>query len=125
MQIEECRVVACGEDEVVIVGRDISDRKFAEIALRESESHKAALIRALPDLIMRIHKDGTYLEFHSTESFKVFGEAEDFVGNHLDKDLSPNVVEQRMKMINWALETGDIQIYEQEVLVDGKTKLKK
>jgi PAS domain S-box-containing protein len=122
LQIEECRVVACGEDEVVIVGRDISDRKFAEIALRESESHKAALIRALPDLIMRIHKDGTYLEFHSTESFKVFGEAEDFVGNHLDKDLSPNVVEQRMKMINWALETGDIQIYEQEVLVDGKNQ---
>jgi PAS domain S-box-containing protein len=122
IQIEECRVVACGENEVLIVGRDISDRKFAEIALRKSESHKAALIRALPDLIMRIHKDGTYLEFHSTESFKVFGDAEDFVGNNLDKDLSPNVVEQRMKMINAALETGDIQLYEQEVLVDGKNQ---
>ena len=122
LQIEECRVVACGEDEVLIVGRDISDRKFAEIALRKSESHKAALIRALPDLIMRIHKDGTYLEFHSTDNFKVFGEAEDFVGKHLDKNLSPNVVEQRIKMINESLETGDIQIYEQEVLVDGKTQ---
>jgi PAS domain S-box-containing protein len=122
LQIEECRVVACGEEEVLIVGRDISDRKFAEIALRESESHKAAIIRALPDLIMRIHKDGTYLEFHSTDSFKVFGEAEDFVGKHLDKNLSPNVVEQRMKMINASLETGDIQIYEQEVLVDGKNQ---
>ncbi|MEY3304495.1 MAG: hypothetical protein RLZZ139_2868 [Cyanobacteriota bacterium] len=122
LQIEECRVVACGEEEVLIVGRDISDRKFAEIALRESESHKAAIIRALPDLIMRIHKDGTYLEFHSTDSFKVFGEAEDFVGKHLDKNLSPNVVEQRMKMINESLETGDIQIYEQEVLVDGKNQ---
>ncbi|TYQ27406.1 PAS domain S-box protein [Pseudanabaena sp. UWO311] len=120
LQIEECRVVACGENEVLILGRDISDRKLAEIALRKSESHKAALIRALPDLIMRIHKDGTYLEFHSTESFKVFGDAEDFVGNNLDKDLSPNVVEQRMKMINAALETGDIQLYEQEILVDGK-----
>jgi PAS domain S-box-containing protein len=122
LQIEECRVVACGEEEVLIVGRDISDRKFAEIALRESESHKAAINRALPDLIMRIHKDGTYLEFHSTDSFKVFGEAEDFVGKHLDKNLSPNVVEQRMKMINESLETGDIQIYEQEVLVDGKNQ---
>ena len=122
LQIEECRVVACGEDEVLIVGRDISDRKFAEIALRKSESHKAALIRALPDLIMRIHKDGTYLEFHSTDNFKVFGEAEDFVGKHLDKNLSPNVVDQRIKMINESLETGDIQIYEQEVLVDGKTQ---
>jgi PAS domain S-box-containing protein len=123
LQIEECRVVACGEEEVLIVGRDISDRKFAEIALRESESHKAAIIRALPDLIMRIHKDGTYLEFHSTDSFKVFGEAEDFVGKHLDKKLSPNLVEQRMKMINESLETGDIQIYEQEVLVAHLTQI--
>ncbi|MEA5477197.1 PAS domain S-box protein [Pseudanabaena galeata UHCC 0370] len=122
LQIEECRVVACGENEVLILGRDISDRKLAEIALRESESHKAALIRALPDLIMRIHKDGTYLEFHSTNSFKVFGEAKDFVGTHLDKDLSPNLVEQRMKMIEEALETGDIQLYEQEILVDGKVQ---
>ncbi|MBD2151624.1 PAS domain S-box protein [Pseudanabaena sp. FACHB-1277] len=120
LQIEECRVVACGDDEVLIVGRDISDRKFAEIALRESESHKAALIRALPDLIMRVHRNGTYLEFHSTDSFKVFGEAEDFVGTHLDKFFPLNLVEQRMKMINEALETGDIQIYEQEVLVAGK-----
>jgi PAS domain S-box-containing protein len=120
LQIEECRVVACGEEEVLIVGRDISDRKRSEKALRESESHKAAIIRALPDLIMRIHKNGTYLEFHSTESFNVFGKAEDFVGKHLDKDLSPNIVAQRMKMINAALETGDIQIYEQEILVAGK-----
>lgn len=120
LQIEECRVVACGDDEVLIVGRDISDRKLAEIALRESESHKAAIIRALPDLIMRIHKDGTYLEFHSTDSFNVFGKAEDFVGKNLDKDLSPNLVAQRMKMINAALATGDIQIYEQEILVAGK-----
>ena len=123
LQIEECRVVACGEDEVLIVGRDISDRKRSEKALRESESHKAAIIRALPDLIMRIHKDGTYLEFHSTESFNVFGKAEDFVGKHLDKDLSPNIVAQRMKMINAALETGDMQIYEQEILVAGKIQI--
>ncbi|WP_434685495.1 PAS domain S-box protein [Pseudanabaena minima] len=120
LQIEECRVVACGEDEVLIVGRDISDRKRSEKALRESESHKAAIIRALPDLIMRIHKDGTYLEFHSTESFNVLGKAEDFVGNRQDKNLFPNVAEQRMKMINTALETGDIQIYEQEIWVAGK-----
>lgn len=122
LQIEEFRLVACGEDEALIIGRDISDRKIAEKALQESESHKAALIRALPDLLMRIRKDGTYLEFHSTESFKVFGKPEDFVGSNLNKDLPPNVAEQRMQMINAALETGSIQLYDQEILVDGKTQ---
>ncbi|MFM7428026.1 MAG: PAS domain S-box protein, partial [Elainella sp.] len=37
-QIEECRVVVCAANEVLVLGRDISDRKQAELALRESES---------------------------------------------------------------------------------------
>jgi PAS domain S-box-containing protein len=101
------------------VQEDISDRKTVEIALRQSEAKQRALITALPDLIMRISGDGVYLDFIATHTFTVIGETGDFIGTTVDQSLPPELAEKRMNAIQAALQTGAVQVYEQEISVNG------
>ena len=110
-----------GEDGQMIVDGmhlDISDRKRSEAVLRESEAHKTALISALPDLVMRTDKNGIYLEFLATKTFRVIGDTGDFVGTHVNDSLPPELAQRRMDAISKALETNAIQFYEQTIVVN-------
>lgn len=98
---------------------DISDRKKNEESLRLSELKQRALIEALPDLVMRVSRDGIYLDFYSTSTFNVIGKTGDFIGTHVKDSLPPDIAARRMNMIHAALETKEMQIYEQEILVEG------
>lgn len=101
------------------IGVNITERKLTEIALRESESKQKALIKALPDLIMRMSGDGIYLDFAATDSFDVLGN-EDLIGKSLyDYDFPKELADIRMNHIREVLATGDMQVYEQEIYING------
>ncbi|MEB3338154.1 MAG: PAS domain S-box protein, partial [Leptolyngbyaceae bacterium] len=105
---------------------DISDRKqltldriHIEESLRQSEARQGALISALPDLIMIVNREGIYVDFISTNYFKVIGETGDFVGTRVDESLPKPLAQQRMDAVAMVFQTGSIQIYEQEICVEG------
>lgn len=58
-------VVAHGRDKVYILVRDITERKQAELALREMEATQRAILQAIPDLIVRLNRQGICLSFIS------------------------------------------------------------
>jgi PAS domain-containing protein len=67
---EEVRIVPDGDDEVVVIVRDISDRKRLEaeraqaiLDLEQSERRYRTLVNALPDLLMRMNADGQFLDW--------------------------------------------------------------
>ncbi len=65
---EESRIVACGEDEALIIVRDITARKQAEEALRVSEDKFSKAFRSSPDFItISTFKDGRFIDVN--ESF--------------------------------------------------------
>ncbi|MGI0484184.1 PAS domain S-box protein [Pantanalinema rosaneae CENA516] len=98
---------------------NISDRKQAEAALRQSESKHRVLINALPDLIMRMSGDGIYLDFFPTRTFQVLGDAA-LVGKQIYAGgLPPHLADLRLRRIQQALHTGELQVYEQELAVNG------
>ncbi len=99
---------------------DITYRKTVEDALRQSEAKQTALIHALPDLIMRVNREGIYLDFFTTSSFKVIGSPETMVGTHVQDTLPPELAQRRLDAIQTALETGELQVYEHEIWVDGR-----
>ncbi|MEE3717691.1 PAS domain S-box protein [Tumidithrix elongata RA019] len=101
---------------------ELSDRRKTEKALRQSEAKNQALLSALPDLVMRVSEHGTYLDFISTETFKVIGKSGDFIGTRVDQSLPPDLAQRRMQAIAKAIETGTLQIYEQEVIVDDRAQ---
>lgn len=112
---EEVRITPLNEAEVLVIIRDITERKKAEAALRQSEAKNRALISALPDLIMRLSGEGKYLDFFSTDTFPVLGDRNLIgVGIH-DRGLPPELSQLRMSYIQQALETRKLQIYEQQI----------
>ncbi len=76
----ETRFSAINDNEILVVERDITDRKVAVRELRESRKMYQALTEHLPDIIMRLDKDGRYL-YVSPVVEKLIGRAADeFVG---------------------------------------------
>ena len=55
---------------------DITDRKRAEADLQETEKRHRAILDAIPDLIVRMGRDGTYLDIKLTRRLS----ADDFGG---------------------------------------------
>jgi PAS domain S-box-containing protein len=100
--------------------QDISDRKAVETALSTSESHLRALMTALPDLIVRVNSLGVYQEFFASESFEIIGDLSKIVGTSVSEVLPAYVAKSQMENIQIALQTGSIQIYEQEIFFDHR-----
>ena len=112
-----------GELERVLgVVQDITDRKQIENSLRLSEAKQTALISALPDLIMQVSRDGVYLDFFTTSVFKVLGSRESLIGTRVEETLPPDLAQRRMNAIHAALQTGALQVYEQEICIEGEVQ---
>jgi PAS domain S-box-containing protein len=111
-----------GRQAELVLAHDVTEQFNTEQALRSSEQKHRALIAALPDLVMRVHRDGTYLDFLPPKSFKLFRTL-DLHGQHLfDGGLPQDLAEQRMHYIQQALATGELQRYEQRVMVEDNLR---
>ena len=94
---------------------DITERRRAEQALRDSETRMRALLDANPDLIVRLTRDGTYLEVHSTDprvSYHLPLTMDDFIGRKVSEMFEPEFAREHERYRYAALATGQVQIWE-------------
>jgi PAS domain S-box-containing protein len=75
------------------IGRDITDRKRAEAALRESEARKSAILEAALDCIISMDAEGRITEFNPAAE-KTFGRTRAEV---LGQDMAELVIPQRFR----------------------------
>jgi PAS domain S-box-containing protein len=101
---------------------DISDRHRTEMLLKNSERENRAIISAIPDLMFRIHADGTYLNFHSYDESILYVSQEQFIGKKIPDVLPPDLAKQSMKAIQQALDTGKVVAYEYDLLIQGSSR---
>jgi len=97
----------------------ILEHKQTESALQQSEAKNRALISALPDLILRIGKDGTYLDCKAARDFQTLLPPEEFIGKHFSEVLPPEIVQLSKYYKERAFATGEMQVFEYQLPYQG------
>ncbi len=100
--------------------QDITERKQTELALQHSEATKQALLEAIPDLLIRINRQGLYFDLISGGEITFYGQADVTYPQSIYTMLPGALADQRMHAICQALDTGERQVYEYSIVVDGK-----
>ncbi|WP_204137342.1 PAS domain S-box protein [Halomicronema sp. CCY15110] len=90
---------------------DITELKQAEIALQENEKRHRTILEAIPDLMIRMHRDGTYLDVKLTDAFPVVVRAED-IGKNMADLLPEEIARKRLDAIAEVLASGEMQMFE-------------
>ncbi|MEO1070154.1 MAG: PAS domain S-box protein [Cyanobacteria bacterium J06638_6] len=90
-------------------------------ALSQSEAQNRALIAAIPDLLIRTQGDGTYIDILGRDRLSLHNSASFIAGTNVRASLPAKAAEQRMAAIQTALKTRELQLYEQQLTVDGQT----
>ncbi|MGG6295932.1 AAA-like domain-containing protein [Leptolyngbya sp. AN02str] len=120
IQYEEARLMPLGQDEVLVMVRDMTQRKLSEQALRQSEANVRALIEAIPDLLIRVARDGTYQDIQGRNRLMLYDGEDFWEGSNVYDSLPPVEAQRRMQYIQMALQTNTMQIYEQQLSIDGQ-----
>lgn len=90
-------------------------------ALRHSEATNRAIVNTIPDLMIRARGDGTYLDIIGSDRLRtVAGEPQFVVGHTVEESLPTDLAAQRLHYINQALATGELQVYEHRLMLDGQ-----
>ena len=120
-QIEEVRVVPYSKDEVLALVRDISDRKLAEAALIQSEAQSRAILAAIPDFMFRTDANGIYQGGVTPNREIDFLPADfDTAGLAMVDIMPPEIAARHLHYLNQALQTGELQVYEQQVQIGDR-----
>jgi signal transduction histidine kinase len=144
LQHEEMRVVACGEDDVLFILRDVSDRKQAEAALQrtnqelaqrteqlairtrqleQQEQQTRAILIAIPDLLCWINAEGVYLGYIvSPDTPDILRIAESPVGKYMAEVVPVEIANRQLHYARQSLATGQMQRYEQKIHINDQVR---
>ena len=90
-------------------------RKHNESALSQSEARNAAMINAIPDMMFRIHKDGTFLDYALPNESELSIPIAKLIGSTVFHLFNPTIGAQAMESIQTAIRTGERQTFVYEL----------
>ncbi len=116
--------VLCTVGVIAIAASIILKLRRSEQALRQSEIKFRTLLSAIPDLMMRLTGDGTYVDFIPAMNFKAYSNhtERDVVGKTVFEILPAKLAQQRMTYIQQALRTGELQVYDHQLINNQETQ---
>jgi signal transduction histidine kinase/CheY-like chemotaxis protein/CHASE1-domain containing sensor protein len=96
---------------------EVGERKRSEEALSKSEAGNRALISAIPDLMIRLSRNGEFLDYRAAKKDVQLQLGDEFVGKNIHDAMPAALARQVMYFVQQALETGDGQTFEYQAPV--------
>ena len=93
----------------------IMERKKAEDALRSSMATNKAILDAIPDLILRIDRHGTLVNYKAAKSEDLLTAQNIFLGKHLSEVFPESISSLALEAIDLAFYTEEVQILEWQI----------
>ncbi|MFX1562236.1 MAG: PAS domain S-box protein [Promethearchaeota archaeon] len=106
-------------DLVLIHTEDITDRKQAEEALQASEAQQRALLKAIPDLMFQINKEGIFLSYKALHVEDLYTPPDQFLRKSIFDVLPEEVAHKTMYHLEQAFLTQELQRFEYQLPVAG------
>jgi len=112
------------------VASDVNDRvggegvppgNLPEDASRGSEERLKAILSSLPDLIFRVDREGTFLDFHAPSPDQLAVPPDRFLGKRLSDILPEEIARESLRLIAKTLEAGEVSpVQEYRLSVGGR-----
>ena len=81
-------------------------------ALREVEGRHQAMLRAVPDLMFVLDKDGVYLDFHAPDPALLLFPPIDFIGRNVREVFPPDLADRIGRCLEETMESGEARTLE-------------
>ncbi|HST21987.1 MAG TPA: ATP-binding protein [Blastocatellia bacterium] len=94
----------------------------AEDALRKSEARNQALLNAIPDLMLRMSRQGEILDYRPKHSIKLLPHSSELIRKNVSDVLPPDMARQIEQCVESEMENGIAQIFEYELAINGEAR---
>jgi two-component system, cell cycle sensor histidine kinase and response regulator CckA len=111
-----------GEQAIQVICHDVTPRRRAVAALERSEAQIRALLSAIPDMMFRVDREGTFLEYFAHEDSDLYAPPETIVGGNIRDLLPPQMAERSLACVHKALATGEPVALEYTLEMEGETR---
>lgn len=101
------------------VNRNVTGRKNAEKALMKSEVRSRALISAVPNTVLWINKDGTFIDYKSERESDMFLPPDELIGRNIYEALPIDLARTIGSHVDNALKYGGIELFDYRVNIKG------
>jgi PAS domain S-box-containing protein len=118
----ESRTIKYGQELVVRIIREITERKVAEEAIRLRDENKKAILKAIPDMIFIMNEKGDYLDYRGGRG-RSFINPDLIIGTNIFESAVPKQIANLIFNANQkTLATNEIQSIEYDIVFDDGTK---
>jgi PAS domain S-box-containing protein len=104
------------------IAQDVTQRRQAEIALRESEARNRAILSAVPDLLFRVSTGGVLLDYHASDNARFLIQPETLIDKRVEDVLPPDLAGSVRQAIEEALRSDKLVEFECDLEIDGKRR---
>jgi len=108
-----------GKDVLIATARDITERKNAEKALLESENQKAAILRAIPDLLFVFNIQGDYLNVYTENDSKLLLPREYLIGKNVRELFPAGVAEKSLEAFQQSYSNNELVEFSYSLNITG------